>query len=140
MIVCSENEGIRITRKELMLGVCKLLAQRATCKRAKVGCVIERDGRILSTGYNGSPPGAPHCLDVGCEMDNGHCVRTIHAEANAIAFAARYGIRIEGATLYVTGWHSGSCPVCTKLAQSAGLKFIYSATGDVDPRVRRVNV
>src|SRR5690348_17307641 len=102
-------EKPRISRQELMLGVAKLFGQRGTCPRARVGCVIEKDGRTLSTGYNGSPPKEPHCDDVGCQMEDGHCIRTTHAEANAIAFAARYGIKLEGATLYVTGWEGGIC-------------------------------
>lgn len=88
--------------------------------------MIERDGRILSTGYNGSLPGEPHCDDVGCDMVNCHCERTVHAEANAICFAARYGISIVGASLYVSGWHSGSCHRCTKLAFAAGIKEIIT--------------
>lgn len=120
----------RISRKDLMLGICRLLAQRGTCLRAKVGAVIEKDGRILSTGYNGSLPGEPHCEDEGCMMEDGHCVRTIHAEANAIAFAAKHGICIVGATLYTTGWHSGSCFRCARLARAAGITNIVT---EADP-------
>lgn len=117
---------MRITRRELMLEICRCLGSRGTCPRARVGCVIERDGRILSTGYNGSLPGEPHCDDVGCLMKDGHCVRTVHAEANAICFAARYGISIVGATLYTTGWSGGSCFRCTMLALAAGIKEIIT--------------
>jgi dCMP deaminase len=99
----------------------RALSLLGTCKRAKVGCLIVKDQRIISTGYNGSPPGQAHCLEVGCEMLDGHCVRTVHAEANAIAFAARYGIATNGATLYVYGWKGGICPTCRKLAESAGI-------------------
>jgi dCMP deaminase len=116
----------RIERKELMLSISRLLGQRGTCPRARVGCVIERDGRILSTGYNGSLPAHPHCDDIGCEMINNHCVRTIHAEANAICFAARYGISLIDAILYTTGWAGGSCPNCTRLAFAAGIKEIVT--------------
>lgn len=119
----------RISRVELMLAISRLMGQRGTCPRARVGCVIERNGRILSTGYNGSLPGEPHCDDAGCLMEDGHCKRTNHAEANAIAFAARNGINIEGAFLYVTGWHSGSCGTCTKLAKAAGILEIITSTG-----------
>jgi dCMP deaminase len=117
---------MRISRKELMLGISRLLGQRGTCPRARVGCVIEKEGRILSTGYNGSLPGQPHCDDFGCEMVDGHCVRTIHAEANAICFAAKYGISLEGSTLYVTGWSGGACHRCYKLAKAAGIKEIIT--------------
>jgi hypothetical protein len=83
------------------------VATRATCPRKHVGAVIVRDKRILSTGYNASPRRMPHCTDVGCELkDLGgreSCVRTIHAEANAVAQAAQNGVSIEGATIYTTG-------------------------------------
>lgn len=120
----------RISRVELMLSISALLGQRGTCPRARVGCVIERDGRILSTGYNGSLPGEPHCDDIGCLMVDGHCKRTNHAEANAIAFAARHGISIVGANLYTTGWSGGSCPNCTNLAKAAGISEIITCTHD----------
>lgn len=121
---------MRISRKDLMLSISKLLGQRGTCPRARVGCVIELNGRILSTGYNGSLPGEVHCDEVGCYMVDGHCKRTNHAEANAISFAARNGIRIEGATLYTTGWAGGSCPTCTKLAAAAGIvEIIWEEKG-----------
>lgn len=111
----------RIDRPDLLSEITKLVARRGTCNRAQVGCVIARHGRIIVTGYNGSPPGEPHCLDAGCQMEDGHCIRTIHAEANAIAFAARYGISVEGCTLYVYGWAGGICHRCRKLALSAGI-------------------
>lgn len=111
----------RITREHMMLEISKIIGMRGTCPRARVGCVIERDGRILVIGYNGSPPDWPHCDDVGCQIRDDHCIRTTHAEANAIAWAARVGAKLEGAILYVTGWHSGSCENCTKLARAAGI-------------------
>lgn len=75
------------------------LAQLATCKRLQVGALlIGSNGRILSGGYNGSPPGQPHCLDIGCEMLEGHCIRTIHAEVNALAYANG---DTGGSTLYL---------------------------------------
>ena len=76
---------------EYFLEIAKVVAQRSTCDRANVGAVIARNKVILSTGYNGAPRGLPHCDDVGHEIVDGHCVRTIHAEANAIAQAARNG-------------------------------------------------
>lgn len=116
----------RISRKELMLATSRLWGSRGTCPRARVGCVIEKDGRILATGYNGSPSGEPHCDDVGCDMQEGHCVRTTHAEANALMFCAKYGIPTNGATLYTTGWAGGSCHRCTKLAKAAGIVEIIT--------------
>jgi dCMP deaminase len=103
------------------------VATRATCDRKHVGAVIVRSRQLLSTGYNGSPRGLPHCDDAGHEMrDMGgreSCVRTVHAEANAIAQAARHGIRIEGATLYTT---ASPCYDCAKLIINAGIeKVIY---------------
>jgi dCMP deaminase len=93
----------------------------ATCPRKHVGAVIVRNKRVVSTGYNGSLPKQPHCEDVGCMMEDGHCVRTIHSEANAILQAARLGAPIEGATIYVT---ASPCWNCFKLIVGAGLKRI----------------
>lgn len=97
-----------------------LVARRATCPRLHVGAVIVKDGRVLSMGYNGSPPGQPHCYEVGCDIRNPHqgCQRSIHAEANAIAWAARAGIAIDGATMYCT--HS-PCLACCRLIEGAGI-------------------
>jgi dCMP deaminase len=84
-------------------------ATRSTCPRKHVGAVIVRDKSVLSTGYNGSIRGALHCTEVGCLMENDHCVRTVHAEANALVQAARNGIRLEGAEIYVTASPCFSC-------------------------------
>lgn len=111
----------------------KLISVLGTCLRAKVGCAIVRHGRVIAEGYNGAPPGAPHCTEVGCAMDGDHCVRTIHAEANAIAFAARYGISTDGATLYTYGWRDGICGRCRKLAMSAGIEKIVEIPLDESP-------
>jgi dCMP deaminase len=96
-------------------------ATEATCPRKHVGAVIVRNRRSVSTGYNGSLPKQPHCEDVGCMMEDGHCVRTIHSEANAILQAARLGAPIEGATIYVT---ASPCWPCFKLIVGAGLKRV----------------
>lgn len=107
------------------------VASRSTCPRASVGAVIVRDNRILASGYNGAPAGEPHCTEVGCDMVDGHCKRAIHAETNAIAQAAKYGISLEGATLYY--WDSkgryaqnlaelsSHCDKCGQLATAAGI-------------------
>ena len=98
-------------------------ATRSTCPRKHVGAVIVRDKAVLATGYNGSLRGLPHCTDVGCLMDNGHCVRTVHAEANAILQAARHGVRIEGSEIVVT---ASPCWDCFKLITNAGIvKVLY---------------
>jgi dCMP deaminase len=98
-------------------------AARSTCPRKTVGAVIVRDKAILATGYNGSLRGLPHCTEVGCLIDNDHCVRTVHAEANAILQAAKHGVRIEGADIYVT---ASPCWNCFKLIANAGIgRILY---------------
>lgn len=107
----------RLTRPELFMRVAYLIALRGTCPRASVGALIVKDGRIVSMGYNGAAPGEEHCTDAGCQGDNG-CTRAVHAEANAISFAAKAGVSTEGATLYTT--HS-PCPVCARLIAACGI-------------------
>ncbi len=107
-------------------------ATRSTCPRKHVGAVIVRDKSILSTGYNGSIRGAPHCDEAGCLIENGHCVRTVHAEANAIVQAARNGVRLEGAEIYVT---ASPCFNCFKLIVNAGIRTIYFGEFYRDERV-----
>jgi dCMP deaminase len=83
--------------------IARMVASRSTCNRRQVGAVITRDNHILSTGYNGSYPGEPHCTAVGCLPDDrGHCTRTIHAEVNAISWAIAQGIKLAGTTIYTT--------------------------------------
>lgn len=94
------------------------VATRSTCNRKHLGAVIVRDRTILSTGYNGSIRGLPHCDEGDHLMENGHCVRTVHAEANAIAQAAKNGIRLEGAEIYIT---ASPCWTCFKLLANAGI-------------------
>lgn len=107
--------------EEYFIDIAKTVSGRATCSRLKVGAVIERDRTILSTGYNGSVRGSPHCVDDGCYLIDGHCGRTIHAETNAILQAAKNGVNITGATCYVT--HS-PCINCLKHLINAGVKYI----------------
>lgn len=106
-------------------------ATRSTCDRRHVGAVIVREHFILATGYNGSLPGAPHCTDVGHDMHDGHCVRTVHAEANAICQAARNGVRTDGATAFVT---ASPCLSCLKLLVSAGVRRVVWADDYCDAR------
>lgn len=121
-----EVPDVRIGRHEMFLEIAATLRKRSTCNRGKVGCVIVQERRIVSTGYNGSPAGSPHCLDIGCEPHtNTHvegCFRTVHAEANAIAFAARYGVALDGGIMYST--HS-PCHDCAKLIVSAGISQLF---------------
>ncbi len=98
------------------------VATRSTCDRKHVGAVIVREKTILSTGYNGSIKGLPHCDEAGHEMVDGHCVRTTHAEANAIVQAAKNGVEINLSEIYVT---ASPCYSCFKLIANAGIKTIY---------------
>lgn len=103
------------------LKIAREVATRATCPRLHVGCVLVKDKRIIATGYNGSTKGAPHCDDDGCHMVGGSCVRTIHAEQNAINQCAEYGVSAKGSTAYVT--HK-PCLLCTKSLIQAGIERI----------------
>jgi dCMP deaminase len=112
----------RVDWHTYFMNIAKQAATRSTCDRKHVGCVIVRDKTILSTGYNGSIRGMPHCDDVGHIIENGHCVATVHAEANAIIQAAKNGVRIEGAELYTT---ASPCWNCFKLIANAGIRVVY---------------
>ncbi len=103
---------------EYFMNIAKVVASRSTCDRKFVGAVIVRDKTILSTGYNGSIRKLEHCDEVGHIMENGHCVATVHAEANAILQAAKNGVRIEGATIYTS---ASPCWPCFKMIANAGL-------------------
>ena len=111
------------------------VATRATCDRKHVGAVVVRDRTILSTGYNGSIRGMPHCDEVGHMMESGHCVATVHAEANAILQAAKNGVRIDGATLYTT---ASPCWPCFKLIANSGCVRIVYGEFYRDPRIFEV--
>src|SRR5262245_6791559 len=104
------------------MNIARQVATRSTCDRKHVGAVIVRDKTILSTGYNGSIRGRAHCDDVGHDMENGHCVATVHAEANAIIQAAKNGVGIDGAELYTT---ASPCWNCFKLLANGGIKAVY---------------
>ena len=110
-----------------------VVAQRSTCDRAHVGAVLVRDRRILTTGYNGAPAGLPHCDEVGHLMLDGHCVRTLHAEQNAIIQAALHGIGTQGATAYVT--HQ-PCLTCSKMLINAGVQRVVYAGNYPDENSR----
>jgi dCMP deaminase len=106
------------------------VSERSTCDRAFVGCVLVRDKRILTTGFNGSPAGQPHCDEVGHLLVEGHCIRTIHAETNAIIQAALHGVSIKGCTCYVTHF---PCINCTKALINAGMvRLVYSVAYRLD--------
>ena len=108
------------------------VASRATCDRGRSGCLIVRDRRIVCSGYVGAPPGLPHCDEVGHYMKKAvdedgtirnHCVRTIHAEQNAICQAAKYGLPLEGTTLYCS---MEPCRVCAMLIASVGITRVVA--------------
>lgn len=112
---------MRETWEKYFLRLAKHVSTRATCDRLHAGCVLVVDKRILATGYNGSLPGADHCDDVGHLMVDNHCVATIHAEANAVANAARAGVSTINATAFVT---ATPCWNCIRILVAAGVKKI----------------
>ncbi len=103
------------------LKLAMLVSERATCPRMHCGCVLVREKRILSTGYNGSVPGDVHCEDEGCLVIDNHCQRTIHAEMNAVLQCSIHGVSTEGATAYVTNM---PCTNCSKALIGAGIKEV----------------
>jgi len=111
----------RLSWDAYFMRIAKEVAGRSTCDRKLVGSVIVRDRMILSTGYNGSIRGIPHCDEVGHLMEGDHCVATIHAEMNAILQAARNGVNISGATVYIT---ASPCWNCFKCIANSGIKRI----------------
>ena len=124
-------EGERPSWDAYFMELAEVVAKRSTCPRRHVGAVLVRDRRILATGYNGAPPGFPHCTEVGCLMQDGHCVRTIHAEANAILQAALHGVTVRGSTLYTT---ATPCLHCAKLLIGAGVVRVVYRDWYPDPR------
>ncbi len=122
----------RVSWDEYFMAIATQVATRATCDRKHVGAVIVRDRTILSTGYNGSIRGLSHCDEVGHMMEAGHCVRTIHAEANAIIQAAKNGVAINGADIYIT---ASPCWPCFKMIANAGIKRIIFGEFYRDERI-----
>jgi dCMP deaminase len=125
----------RISWDEYFMNIAIQAATRSTCDRKHVGAVIVRDKTILSTGYNGSIRGLPHCDDIGHMMENGHCVATVHAEANAIIQAAKHGTMINGADIYVT---ASPCWDCFKLIANSGIKRIFYYEFYRDERIIKI--
>lgn len=126
-----EHKNNRPSWDEYFLEISRTVATRATCDRGRSGCVIVRDKQILVTGYVGSPTGLAHCDDVGHQMkqvvhEDGHvsqhCVRTVHAEQNAITQAAKLGISINGATLYCK---MTPCRTCAMLIINCGIVRVF---------------
>ena len=115
---------------DYFLEVAHAIAKRATCDRGRSGCVIAKNKQLLVSGYVGAPAGLPHCDDVGHEMkkvtdkdghESSHCVRTVHAEQNAICQAAKLGVPIDGATLYC---RMTPCRVCAMLIINCGIQRV----------------
>lgn len=117
---------------EYFMRIALEVSGRSTCDRKHVGAVIVRDRNILSTGYNGSISGMPHCDEIGHMLENDHCVATIHAEANAIIQAAKNGVNINGACIYTT---ASPCWNCFKLIVNAGMKKILYGEFYRDERI-----
>ena len=136
---------------EYFMKLVEEVAKRATCDRGRSGCIIVKDKRILCTGYVGSPPGFPHCDEVGHmikkisdddDTERQHCVRTIHAEQNAICQAARYGLSLNGTTLYCS---MEPCRICTMLIISVGITKViakrkYHAAADSRELLAKANI
>jgi len=114
----------RITWDQFFMAQSHLLALRSTCTRLAVGATIVRDNRIMAAGYNGSISGGDHCIDQGCYVIDHHCVRTIHAEMNALLQCSKYGISTNGADMYVTHF---PCLPCTKSIIQSGIRRLYYA-------------
>jgi dCMP deaminase len=147
----STTPYIRPTWDEYFMEVCRAVAKRATCDRGRSGCVIAKDKQILVTGYVGSPKGIPHCDEVGHQMktmihedghQSQHCVRTAHAEQNAIVQAAKMGVAIDGGTVYCK---MTPCAVCCKMIINAGIKRVvcekrYHAGSESEEMFRQVGI
>jgi dCMP deaminase len=128
----TEQPRKRASWDEYFMNIAREVSARSTCDRKFVGAVIVRDKCILATGYNGSIRGLPHCDEEGHLMEEGHCVRTVHAEANAIVQAARNGNRIDGASIYVT---ASPCWGCFRLIANAGINRIVFGEFYRDPKI-----
>ncbi len=123
--------------EEYFSDITNLVSTRSTCTRRKVGAILVRNKRVLSTGYNGAPTGVSHCLDIGCLRDKmgipsgqrHELCRGLHAEQNAIIQAATHGISVDGADLYCTNL---PCIICTKMIINAGIKKVYYLAGYAD--------
>ena len=134
----TEHLSQRPSWHEYFMGICDLVATRATCTRRKVGAVLVKGKRILCTGYNGAPAKVPHCLEVGClrvqlnvpSGEKHELCRGVHAEQNAIIQAAYHGIQVNGSVLYCT---NQPCSICSKMIINAGIKTVYYKDGYNDP-------
>ncbi|HEX6976817.1 MAG TPA: cytidine/deoxycytidylate deaminase family protein [Patescibacteria group bacterium] len=121
----------RPTWDEYFMKIASAVSERATCPKRSVGAVIAKDNRLISAGYNGSPRGTPHCDDVGCYEEDGHCKRVIHAELNAIIQVAfQGGASTDGGTIYTTDF---PCNDCAKFIIAAGIQRVVYSRDYHDP-------
>ncbi|HLR42490.1 MAG TPA: ComE operon protein 2 [Pseudogracilibacillus sp.] len=114
----------RISWDQYFIAQTEVVALRSTCTRLNVGAIIVKDNRMIASGYNGSVSDGDHCIDEGCYMVDGHCVRTVHAEANALLQCAKFGVSTKDTVIYVTHF---PCLQCCKLLIQAGIKKVYYA-------------
>src|SRR5690625_3407403 len=114
----------RISWEQYFMAQAHIAALRSTCTRLMVGAVIVRENRIIASGYNGSVADGAHCIDDGCYVIDGHCVRTVHAEANALLQCAKFGVPTNETEVYVTHF---PCLQCCKQLIQAGVKKIFYA-------------
>lgn len=112
----------RIPWNQYFMSQSLLISTRSSCTRLAVGATMVRDRRVISAGYNGSVSGDVHCSDIGCKVADGHCIRTVHAEVNAILQCAKFGVPTEGADIYVSHF---PCLQCSKVIIQAGIKNLY---------------
>lgn len=112
----------RLSRQELFYEIARLYGRRSSCPRADVGVIAVRAGRVTAAGYVGAPAGLAHCDQIGCLMESGGCIRSVHAEANMIAWAAREGIALFGTDVYCTHL---PCLACAKLLANTGISSLY---------------
>jgi dCMP deaminase len=126
----NKGDNTRLSWDDYFMEVANAISKRATCDRGRSGCVIAKDKQLLVSGYVGSPSGFPHCDEVGHQMklvthedgtETSHCMRTVHAEQNAICQAAKLGIPIAGATLYT---RMTPCRTCAMLIINCGIKRV----------------
>lgn len=110
------------TWDQYFMNLAIIASTKASCDRKHVGCVLVKNKRILATGFNGSIEGTEECDDVGHMMENGHCIRTIHAEINAIIQCAKYGISCKNSSIYINTF---PCWSCFKVLANSGIKEIY---------------
>ncbi|MBN1809206.1 MAG: cytidine/deoxycytidylate deaminase family protein [Planctomycetes bacterium] len=136
-------EDKRPSWEEYFLSIAEYVSTRSTCLRRKVGAVLVRDKRILSTGYNGAPKGVPHCIDLGCMRqelgvpsgERHELCRALHAEMNTIIQAAIYGVSTEKSTLYCT---TMPCSLCAKMLINAGVAEIVAKAGYPDELAKKL--